>query len=156
MSQGNNVRTERIRAAIEKSGYSYPELAEITGISKSSLQRYATGVTKKIPINCVELIAKATNTTAAYLMGWEEDDEACIDKDLKKPVNVCKEESSISDATDIVRNSYGEKAVEMLEGFDTLNELGKDKMLNDLEDTKALEKYTLPDYELQAKRNVAG
>lgn len=63
---------KRINAAIEKSGYSYPELAKITGISKSSLQRYATGETKKIPIDCIEKIAKATNTDSRYLMGWND------------------------------------------------------------------------------------
>lgn len=65
-------RAKRISEAIEKSGLSYPELERATGISKSSLQRYATGVTKKIPIDCIERIADATNSDARYLMGWEE------------------------------------------------------------------------------------
>lgn len=63
-------RAKRISEAIAKSGLSYPELEKITGISKSSLQRYATGVTKKIPINCIESIAQATGTDSKYLMGW--------------------------------------------------------------------------------------
>ncbi len=66
-----NIRSKRINEAIEKSGYSYPELSKITGISKSSLQRYATGETKKIPIDCIEKIAKATNTDSRYLMCWD-------------------------------------------------------------------------------------
>ena len=68
-------RAKRISEAIENSGLSYPELERITGISKSSLQRYATGVTKKIPIDCIELIAKATGTDAKYLMGWDTESE---------------------------------------------------------------------------------
>ena len=68
-------RAKRINEAIEKSGYSYPELAKITGISKSSLQRYATGETKKIPIDCIEEIASATGVSAKYLMGWEDTQE---------------------------------------------------------------------------------
>lgn len=67
-----DVRAIRIKEAIEKSGYSYAELEKITGISKSSLQRYATGETKKIPIDCIEKIASATGVSAKYLMGWEE------------------------------------------------------------------------------------
>lgn len=70
-----NERSKRIYEAIEKSGYSYPELSKITGISKSSLQRYATGETKKIPIDCIEKIAQATNTDSRYLMGWEEEND---------------------------------------------------------------------------------
>ena len=68
-------RAKRINEAIEKSGYSYPELAKITGISKSSLQRYATGETKKIPIDCIEEIARATGVSAKYLMDWEDTQE---------------------------------------------------------------------------------
>lgn len=64
-------RAKRISEAIEKSGLSYPELERLTGISKSSSQRYATGVTKKIPIDCIEKIAEATHADARYLMGWE-------------------------------------------------------------------------------------
>lgn len=66
-------RSKRINKAIEKSGYSYPELSKITGISKSSLQRYATGETKKIPIDCIEKIADATHTDAKYLMCWDDE-----------------------------------------------------------------------------------
>lgn len=65
-------RARRISQAIEKSGLSYPELEKMTGVSKSSLQRYATGVTKKIPIDCIEKIAEATQTSARYLMGWDD------------------------------------------------------------------------------------
>lgn len=65
-------RAIRISEAIEKSGLSYPELERLTGVSKSSLQRYATGVTKKIPIDCIEKIAEATHTDARYLMGWDD------------------------------------------------------------------------------------
>lgn len=62
----------RIAAAISASGLSYAELEKRTGVAKSSLQRYASGNTKKIPIEAVKLIAKATDCTAAYLMGWED------------------------------------------------------------------------------------
>ncbi len=64
-------RAMRINEAIINSGYSYPELARITGISKSSLQRYATGETRKIPIDSIEAIAKATNVDPRYLMCWD-------------------------------------------------------------------------------------
>lgn len=68
-----NERAKRINEAIEKSGYSYPELSKLTGISKSSLQRYATGETKKIPIDCIEKIAEVTHVSAKYLMCWDDD-----------------------------------------------------------------------------------
>ena len=63
--------SKNIKAAILKSKRSYVELEKITGISKSALQRYATGDTKKIPVDCIEKIAKATDTSVQELLGWE-------------------------------------------------------------------------------------
>lgn len=66
-------RAERISRAISDKGLSYAELEKITGVSKSALQRYATGQTKKIPIDVIERIAEATGVSARYLMGWDEE-----------------------------------------------------------------------------------
>ena len=67
-----SIRSERIKALIEKSGHSYQELEQITGIKKSSLQRYASGVTTKIPLVVIEKLSAAFNVSQEYLMGWEE------------------------------------------------------------------------------------
>ncbi|MBQ8922337.1 MAG: helix-turn-helix domain-containing protein [Oscillospiraceae bacterium] len=66
-------RAERIRQAIKSKGLSYAELEKVTGVSKSALQRYASGETKKIPVDVVENIAAATGVTARFLMGWDEE-----------------------------------------------------------------------------------
>jgi len=66
-----NDTASRILAAIERADISYGTLSRITGIPKSALQRYASGQTKKIPIDRVELMASALNTTAAALLGWD-------------------------------------------------------------------------------------
>ncbi|MDL2235421.1 XRE family transcriptional regulator [Christensenellaceae bacterium OttesenSCG-928-L17] len=66
-------RHERIKLAIDDARLSYGELSKLTGIPKSALQRYATGETKKIPIERLDLIATHTHVSTAYLMGWEED-----------------------------------------------------------------------------------
>ncbi len=62
--------SNRILNVINDANLSYGELSKLTQIPKSALQRYATGETK-IPIDRVEKIAKATNVSAAFLMGWE-------------------------------------------------------------------------------------
>ncbi|MDR1585644.1 MAG: helix-turn-helix domain-containing protein [Prevotellaceae bacterium] len=59
---------------IKAKGISYGELSTKTGIPKSALQRYATGKTEKIPLDRIELLAKALHTTPAYLMGWGNED----------------------------------------------------------------------------------
>lgn len=77
-------RAERISKAISDKGLSYTELEKVTGVSKSALQRYATGQTKKIPIDVIEAIAAATGVSARYLMGWDEEN-APADKGKSVP-----------------------------------------------------------------------
>ena len=67
-----STRSERIKSLIEQSGMSYQELEKTTGIKKSSLQRYASGVTTKIPLDVIEKLSVAFHVSQEYLMGWEE------------------------------------------------------------------------------------
>jgi len=67
-----SVRSERIKALVNGSDLSYQELEKLTGIKKSSLQRYASGITTKIPLDVIEKLAKAFNVSQEYLMGWDE------------------------------------------------------------------------------------
>ena len=54
-----NEITQRLYAAILEKGISYGELARLTGIPKSAIQRYATGTTGKIPLERLSLLAAA-------------------------------------------------------------------------------------------------
>ena len=67
-----STRSERIKALIEQSGMSYQDLEKLTGVKKSSLQRYASGVTTKIQLDVIEKLSVAFGVSQAYLMGWEE------------------------------------------------------------------------------------
>lgn len=78
-----DIRAERISKAIKDKGLSYAELERITGVSKSALQRYATGETKKIPVDVIEKIAAATGVTARYLMGWDAQETEIASFDLE-------------------------------------------------------------------------
>lgn len=62
---------ERIKERRLTLEMSYQDLADATQISKSTLQRYETGYIKKVPINQIEILAKALHTTPSYLMGWD-------------------------------------------------------------------------------------
>lgn len=72
-------QSQRLLKVILDSELSYVELEKKTGIAKSSIQRYASGATKKIPIDAVKLIADATNSSAAWIMGWDDNhtEETC-------------------------------------------------------------------------------
>ena len=70
-----SVRSERIKSLIEQSEKSYQELEKFTGIKKSSLQRYASGATSKIPLDVIEKLSKAFNVSQEYLMGWSDSEK---------------------------------------------------------------------------------
>lgn len=70
-----SVRSERIKLLIEQSKQSYQELEKITGIKKSSLQRYASGTTAKIPLDVIEKLSVTFGVSQEYLMGWSESGE---------------------------------------------------------------------------------
>lgn len=65
--------SKRLLQAIQKSGYSYRDLAKMTGIPASAIQRYASGYIGKIPIERVKILARALGVTAEFLLGWEDD-----------------------------------------------------------------------------------
>ena len=71
-----SIRSERIQALVDNSGMSYQELEKFTGIKKSSLQRYASGATTKIPLDVIEKLSIAFNVSQKYLMGWDEKNDS--------------------------------------------------------------------------------
>lgn len=64
--------SERLKKEIKSRKLSYGELSKLTGIPKSSLQRYATGSTLKVPMDVIEKIEMTLHLKAGTLMGWEE------------------------------------------------------------------------------------
>lgn len=89
---------DRIMNAMKATDTTYIELERRTGISKSALQRYATGETEKIPLDRLELIAGALDVSAAYLMGWDEKNPpAQVDERIWK--NICTDSTKLILAT---------------------------------------------------------
>lgn len=68
--------SNRILDTMAEKNISYGELATLTKIPKSALQRYATGATKKIPIDRVKTIARAMGISSKWLLGWEDQNNA--------------------------------------------------------------------------------
>lgn len=65
-------RRTLMRDLMNEKSLSYRDLANLTGISYSALQRYVTGETTKMSIDYFEKIAAALHVSPAYLMGWED------------------------------------------------------------------------------------
>ena len=64
-----NEISKRLQQYYERSGLSYTDLAARTGVPKSALQRYISGTTEKIPMDRLEKLAYALDTTPQILMG---------------------------------------------------------------------------------------
>ncbi len=62
---------ENIKKARSASNKTLEEVAAIVGVSRQTIQKYESGVISNIPSDKVELLAKALDTTPAFLMGWE-------------------------------------------------------------------------------------
>ena len=85
MEDVNNI-VKRIKKRRLELEYSFQDLADKTDMSKSTLQRYETGAIKNLPLDKLEVLASALQTTPAYLMGWDEAKEEPKKKGVKIPV----------------------------------------------------------------------
>lgn len=61
---------QRIRAKRKEMGMSVDELAARLGKDRSTVYRYEKGDIENLPLDVLEPIANALNTTPAALMGW--------------------------------------------------------------------------------------
>lgn len=66
---------QRMKDRRKAIGLSAERVAEILGVSPATIYRYENGDIEKVPGDRLEPIAKALQTTPAYLMGWESTSE---------------------------------------------------------------------------------
>lgn len=71
-----NDIVKRLLEAKEFSGLSYADLARLTGLSKSTIQRYLSGYTDKVPLDFVQTLCRALNIREDVAMGWADNDPA--------------------------------------------------------------------------------
>lgn len=66
-----NDIVKQLNEAKEREGLSYADLARMTGIPKSTIQRYLTGYTGKLPLDFLEKITRALQLDARVAMMWD-------------------------------------------------------------------------------------
>lgn len=64
---------DRVKMLRLKNGLSFQQLADRTGMSKSTLQRYESGDIANIPLGRLPVLASALGVSPIYLMGWTEE-----------------------------------------------------------------------------------
>ena len=67
-----SIQSDRIKSEMLRNSLTLLEVEQRTGIKKSSMQRYISGETGKIPLSAMEKLATLFGVSAAYLMGWDE------------------------------------------------------------------------------------
>ena len=122
MDAEEKLITDRIKKRRLELGMSYQELADKTGLSKSTLQRYETGAISNIPLGKLKILAKALKTSPLYIIGLESDKNYSVE--TGKLQNLSPENR--------------EKALEYI------------NLLNMLEDKQEIEKENLVDFEKEA------
>lgn len=64
---------ERIRARREELGLTLEAVAVELGVHRSTVMRYESGQTQRIPLTTIERLAVILKTTTEYLMGWKDE-----------------------------------------------------------------------------------
>lgn len=85
---------ERIKQRRLELGYTADALAKMLNKNRATIYRYENGDIENMPIDVLEPLAKALNTTPAYLMGWDESSSARqntkfsprIERDIQKRI----------------------------------------------------------------------
>lgn len=123
---------ERIRLRRKETGMSADQLADIIGVSRSTIFRYENGAIEKMPTSVLEPIAKALNTTPEYLIGWA--DIARITQD--------------SNGDTVIDPIYKKDERKLLREFQKLNDLGRTKAIERITEIAEISRYTKPADEL--------
>ena len=71
-----SIQSDRIKGEMLRHSLTLVEIEQRTGIKKSSMQRYVSGETGKIPMAAIEKLATLFGVPATYLMGWDEKEDS--------------------------------------------------------------------------------
>ena len=68
---------ERMKKRRKEIGLSAEKVAELLGVSPSTVYRYENGDIENMPGAILEPVSNILMTTPAYLMGWEDSSSSC-------------------------------------------------------------------------------
>lgn len=77
--------SQRIKQRREFLKLTPEQVARKIGVNRATVYRYENNSIEKMPITVLEPIAKALETTPAYLMGWQENPDDELTYDTGKP-----------------------------------------------------------------------
>ncbi|MBN2851551.1 MAG: helix-turn-helix transcriptional regulator [Clostridia bacterium] len=113
---------DRIRILRTSLGMTQEELGKIIGVQKSAIRKYESGAIENIKRSSIKLLAETFNVTPSYLM--------CFDEKA--------EQQSLSSFN---INSLDDSTMHICKLYQQLNQDGKNKLLDYMEDLLSVEKY---------------
>ena len=99
---------ERIAYRRKALGLSAEELGEKVGKNRSTIYRYESGDIEKLPMDALEPIAKALNTTVRFLMGVDGNEEKRNDV-LSDIILRLRADNDFLEIVELINNLDGER-----------------------------------------------
>ena len=115
---------EKIRYLRQLADMSQEELGRRVGVQRAAINKYEKGSVTNIPLNTIENIARVFNVTPTYIVGWD----GAESNPLAIEVKVLQG----------VKKFYGQETVDLIEGFVTLDNHGKKRVLQYVEDMSVI------------------
>ncbi len=110
----------RIRELRTLANMSQEELGRRVGVQRAAINKYEKGTVENIPIKTIEHIAQVFDVSPTYIVGWSGNEG----NQLAMEVRVIQG----------IKLFFGSDAVEVLETYTNLNELGKKRVRQYLDD----------------------
>lgn len=120
---------KRIKERRKELGLSVDDVAIKLNKNRATIYRYESNDIEKLPVDILEPLAKVLNTTPAYLMGWNEIEET------------------------LECNTLSKNEIELLNKYNKLNDLGKNRLLDYSNDLISTPKYLKESFLINAAHN---
>jgi len=125
MTMGERIKYLRMREKMTQE-----QLGDVLGVQKSAIRKYEKGEVENIKRSTIKKMSEIFDVSPCFLMGWDDDYDKV--NELALEVKLIEQ----------IQSQYGKQAVELLEQFVELNEIGKDKAIDTLIDLCMIDKYT--------------
>ncbi|WP_222636057.1 helix-turn-helix domain-containing protein [Clostridium botulinum] len=124
----NIIREKRLEL-----GLTYEELGKMVGVGKSTVRKWETGMIENIKRDNIVALAKALNVSPALIMGWDIDNTINKKTEVNNKIN---KEPFYNTSSNLSK----EETV-LLENYNKLNDLGKEKLIEYSNDLIEMTKY---------------
>ena len=119
---------DRIKELRVMYGLSQEELGGRVGVQRAAINKYEKGLVTNIPLSTIEKMASLFDVSPTFIVGWSQDVSG---QSLASEVKIING----------VSKAFGKDAVELLEGFMSLNTKGKKRVLQYIDDLSESEMF---------------